>query len=314
MTKSNEQQALLIAGPTASGKSAVALELAMATGGAIINADSMQVYRDLRVLTARPPDADLRRAEHHLYGYVDAAESCSVGRWLADMERVLKAVRRRGKRPVIVGGTGLYFKALTEGLAPLPDIPADIRRYWRSRARDEGAAVLHRVLQQRDPALAARLRDTDPQRLARALEVLEATGKSLLWWQSQPPQPPLLPLRPDMAFVLAPERSVLYGRIDRRFGRMLSEGALDEVAKLAARRLDPALPLMKALGVPELMAYLAGKMTRATAVEKAGTLSRRYAKRQMTWARSNMISWNRVNGQEKERIAEIIFNKIQNPG
>jgi tRNA dimethylallyltransferase len=306
--------ALLIAGPTASGKSAVALEVAMAANGVIINADSMQVYRDLRIVTARPPDADLRRVEHHLYGYIDAAETCSVGRWLADMERVLKDAWRRGKLPVIVGGTGLYFKALTEGLAPLPDIPPDIRRHWRGRAQDDGAVELHRVLQQRDPPMAARLRDSDPQRLARALEVLEATGKSLLWWQARPPSPPLLPLRPERAFVLAPERSVLYGRINRRFERMLDEGALDEVARLAARRLDPALPMMKALGVPELMAYLAGKMSKAAAIEKASTLSRRYAKRQMTWAKSNMMSWNRVIKQEKEKIVKNIFNKIQKTG
>ncbi len=307
----NDRMALLIAGPTASGKSAVALELAKAVNGAIINADSMQVYRDLRVLTARPSAADLRRAEHHLYGHVDGARYYSVGRWLADVAAILEEVGQRGKRPVIVGGTGLYFKALTEGLAPLPDIPADIRSHWRELAHDEGAATLHQILQQRDPPMAARLGDSDPQRLARALEVLEATGKSLLWWQAQPPSPPLLPLRPENAFALTPERSVLYRRIDRRFELMLAGGALDEVARLAARQLDPGLPLMKALGVAELMACQAGKMSRAEALEKASTLSRRYAKRQLTWIRSNMMSWNTIEEQEKKKIVGFIFDKIQ---
>ena len=284
-------KAILIAGPTASGKSGAGLELAARFGGTIINADSMQVYRELRLLTARPSEADEARVPHRLYGTVSAAQAYSVGRWLGDVGSAIAEAQWKGRLPILVGGTGLYFKALTEGLAPVPDIPAEIRSYWRERSDELGRDALLAELAARDPAMAARLGPADPQRIVRALEVIDATGMSLAEWQGGNAAP-LLATDDVLKFVIAPEREPLYASIATRFDRMIERGALDEVRALLALKLDPGLPAMRAHGVRELAAYLSGALSREEAVAKAKTESRRYAKRQMTWLRRFMADWD----------------------
>jgi tRNA dimethylallyltransferase len=283
-------EAILIAGPTASGKSAAALALARTVPGLVINADAMQVYRELAVLTARPPTAAMVMVPHRLYGTVPAAEPYSVSRWLADAAAAIEEARREGRVPILVGGTGLYFKTLLEGLSPVPEIPAEIRARWRERGESLDARALYDELLVRDPIMAARLEPTDAQRLLRALEVIDATGVSLSDWQGIPGSP-LLPADKVLRLVVAPEREVIYEAIDRRFERMMEEGALDEVNALRARGLDPSRPVMRTLGVRELCAHLDGDMTLNEALTKAKTESRRYAKRQMTWLKRFMADW-----------------------
>ena len=286
-------KAVLIAGPTASGKSGAAVALAERRGGVVINADSMQVYRELNVLTARPSERDEARAPHRLYGTVSAAEAYSVGRWLEEVARALAEACSEGRVPILVGGTGLYFKALTGGLAPVPDIPAEVRAYWREQANKCGQEALHAALAARDPAMAARLALADPQRVMRALEVIDATGVSLAEWQGGIAEP-LLVAGETLRLVVAPEREPLYAAIDERFDRMIELGVVDEVRDLLKLKLDPGLPAMRALGVRELGAYVSGALSLAGAISKAKTESRRYAKRQMTWARRFMFDWEWV--------------------
>lgn len=284
---------MLIAGPTASGKSALALDLARATGGVIVNADSMQVYRDLRIITARPTLDDEALLPHRLYGHRDAAENCSVGLWLADATAVLDELRAQDKLAIVVGGTGLYFKALTQGLASVPPTPAHVREAVRQRLDTQGVEALHAELSHRDPAVAARLKPRDRARISRALEVIIATGKSLADWQSEGLPPPLPPAE-HVAVFLAPEREALYQRIDARFDAMIEQGALAEVKKLAARRLDPILPAMKAHGVPWLIRHLAGEIPLSAAKTAAQADTRHYAKRQFTWFRHQLGHWPQV--------------------
>lgn len=286
-------EAILIAGPTASGKSALALRLAEERRGVVINADSMQVYRELRLLTARPAAEDEARAPHALYGHVPASDAFSAARYAREVAAFLPEARRRGLLPIIVGGTGLYFKALTEGLAPIPEIAPDIRAYWRGEAERQGPAALHEILATRDPEMAMRLRPTDPQRIVRALEVLESTGKSLSHWQSSPGLP-VLAEEACERLVIRPERDELRRRCDLRFDRMMQDGALDEVAGLKAMGLDPSLPAMQALGVRALSDHLDGTLSLDEAVERAKAETRQYAKRQETWLRRNMITWRGI--------------------
>jgi tRNA dimethylallyltransferase len=282
-----EVEAVLIAGPTASGKSALAMALAEAADGVVINTDSMQVYRDLRILTARPTPADEARVPHRLYGTVDAAINCSAGAWVAAAAPVLAEARAAGRLPIFTGGTGLYFKALTRGLSAVPPVPPAVREAVRTRLARDGVAALHAELARRDPVSAARLKPRDQARIARALEVVEATGRPLPDWHREG-LPPLLPAGNVVALFLAPDRKALYERIDRRFTAMLAAGALEEVAALAARRLDPLLPAMKAHGVPALIRHLAGEITLAEAAAIGQLDTRHYAKRQFTWFRHQL--------------------------
>lgn len=284
-------EAILIAGPTASGKSTAALALADRLGGTVINADSMQVYRELRVLSARPSAADEARAPHRLYGIVSAAEAYSVGRWLEDAARAMEEARQEASFPIVVGGTGLYFKALTEGLAPVPEIPDQIRRHWREQAAALEASSLHAELAARDSLMAARVRADDPQRMVRALEVIQATGVSLAEWQ-EASAVPLLDPAATLRLVIGPERETIYASIDARFDRMIAEGALEEVRDLLTMQLGDDLPAMRAHGVRELAVHLEGRASLAEAIGKAKTESRRYAKRQMTWLRRFMADWD----------------------
>jgi tRNA dimethylallyltransferase len=284
------KRAVLIAGPTASGKSALALTLAEALGGTIINADSMQVYGDLRILTARPTPQEEARVPHLLYGHVDAAENYSVGRWCVDASAALTAVERAERLPIVVGGTGLYFKALTRGLAAVPPVPADVRAAVRARLAAEGVAPLYAELGARDPATARRLMPGDRARITRALEVILATGRSLAEWHAHGMKPALEPQRAIKIF-LAVDRAELYRRIDARFEAMLASGALEEVRALRRRGLDPALPAMKAHGVPWLIRHLAGEIDLADAVAAGKRDTRRYSKRQATWFRHQLPDW-----------------------
>jgi tRNA dimethylallyltransferase len=287
------KRAVLIAGATASGKSALALALAQGLDGSIINDDSMQVYRDLRIITARPGPEEEARVPHLLYGHVDAAENYSVGRWCVDARAAVAAVERAGRLPIVVGGTGLYFKALTHGLAAVPPIPADIRSGVRDRLKGEGIAPLYAELSDRDPATAQRLRPGDRARVTRALEVVLATGRSLTDWHSEGMAPALDPDGAVKIFLDA-DRAELYRRIDVRFDAMLASGALDEVRALSRRGLDPALPAMKAHGVPWLIRALEGEIDLAAAAEEGKRDTRRYTKRQATWFRHQLPDWTWV--------------------
>ena len=284
------KQAVLIAGPTASGKSALALALAERLGGTIVNADSMQVYAGLRVITARPSAAEEARAPHVLYGHVDPSETYSTGQWLREAAAAIAGITAAGGVPIVVGGTGLYFKALTEGFAAVPPIPADIRDSVRERLARDGVAPLYAELTARDPVTAARLMPLDRSRIARALEVVLATGRSISDWHGAGTEPVLAPERTVRVFVTL-ERAELVSRIEARFGAMLESGALDEVRALAARNLDPLLPAMKAHGVPWLIRHLKGEISLDEAAAGSIMDTRRYAKRQHTWFRGQMQNW-----------------------
>jgi tRNA dimethylallyltransferase len=287
------RRALLIAGPTASGKSAVALALAQKLGGTIVNADSMQVYRDLRVLTARPSPEEERQAPHELFGRIDGAVNFSAGRWLAEANAVRGRIVAQGSVAIFVGGTGLYLRALTLGFSDIPHVPEDVRAEVRAGAEAFESAQLHSQLTARDPATAARLRPSDRQRILRALEVLAATGRPLASFHGARGAPLLAPGQWAGIF-LAPEREALNAAIDRRFDAMLRAGALEEVTALAARKLDPALPVMRAHGAPHLIAHLRGDVSLAEAASRSALDTRRYAKRQFTWARHQMPEFARV--------------------
>ena len=297
-TPSPLPEVFLIAGPTASGKSALALRLAQAVGGEVVNADALQIYRDLRVLSARPSPDEEARVPHHLFGMVDAADGWSVGRWLTAAAAVLDEVRSRGRVAVVVGGTGLYFRALTVGLADIPQIPEAARRAAAERFERIGEAAFRSELSTRDPAAAARISPGDRQRLCRAFEVLETTGRALSEWQ-QATSPALDPGR-WRSVALEPPRQALYARCDARLEAMLARGALEEVRELMARDLDPALPAMKAVGVRELAAHLAGKTDLPRAVALAQQETRRYAKRQLTWLRGQIPEWPRLTEAEPD--------------
>lgn len=289
-------RAILIAGPTASGKSALALRLARERGGIVVNADSMQVYAELEILSARPTPAEMGDVPHRLYGHVAMREGYSVGRFVREAEAVLADVTAQGQLPIFVGGTGLYLKALLEGLSPIPAIPPAIREHWRAEADRLGASKLHRTLAEMDPGTAARLSPTDPQRIVRALEVMDATGRPLWEWQ-QEPGVPLIRAEDTERLVVLPDRAALHERSDARFDQMMGRGALDEARRIMDLDLDPALPGMRALGLRPLMAHLRGEMPLGAAIDEGKAETRRYIKRQATWISGNMKSWKAISAQ-----------------
>lgn len=293
-----EPRIWLIAGPTASGKSALALRLAQEIGAEIVNGDALQLYADLRLLTARPSVEEEAQAPHHLFGTVDAADGWSVGRWQRAATSVLGDIAERGRPAVVVGGTGLYFRALTHGLADVPQTPAEVRRASAADFDALGEAAFRDRLAQVDPAAEARISPADRQRLSRAWEVYAATGTSLSDWQART-DPALEPASWN-AVALEPPRQALYDRCDVRLENMIDQGALDEVAALAARELDPALPAMKAVGYRELAAYLRGETSLAEGLDAAQRETRRYAKRQSTWLRGQMTDWPRIDAVDHE--------------
>ncbi|MFZ5836499.1 MAG: tRNA (adenosine(37)-N6)-dimethylallyltransferase MiaA [Pseudomonadota bacterium] len=314
------QRALLIAGPTASGKSALALRLAEALasrgGAAIVNADSMQVYRELPILTARPGIVDQARAPHHLYGFRAVDEPCSAGEWAQLAAASITEICALGQLPILVGGTGLYFRALTEGIAPIPEIDPDIRASARREMAEIGPEAFHAKLAAVDAQMAARLRDSDPQRLLRAWEVLQSTGISLAEWQEKP-APPLFS-GPVLHVALLPERSELYARCDERLDSMLLAGVLREVAAFEemaqAKKLDTNLPLFRAVGLAPLRGLLYGVLEPDEALQQAKTATRNYAKRQLTWIRNQMIAWEKADTQDSERLFQEIFSLIIKSG
>lgn len=290
-----KRDAILITGPTASGKSALAVRLAAEHGGVVVNADSMQVYDTLDVLTARPRPQGMAGIEHRLYGHVPAGAAYSTGDWLREATAIVAELRAREALPVFVGGTGLYFRALTGGLSDMPVIPEAIRSHLRGRLAGEGAEALHQALAARDPQTAARLKPGDGQRIVRALEVLEATGRSISAFQAAT-GPAVIDAERAEKIVVLPDRAVLAARIDRRFSEMLASGAVAEVEALLALDLPPAMPVMKAIGVPQITAMLAGTMSAAEVVERGAAATRQYAKRQMTWFRNQLDeSWRRID-------------------
>ena len=307
------RQLVVVAGPTASGKSALALAIAREFAGTVINADSLQVYRELRLLTARPDDAAMAAVPHRLYGVLPVTERCSAGRWAALAGAEIDTAHRDGRLPVLVGGTGLYLRALLEGLAPVASVPAEVEAAAAAEHARQGGEAFHRALAARDPVMASRLRPSDRQRLIRAWAVLEATGRSLAEWQATPARPsgysPLI-------FCLMPDRPQLYAACDRRFLAIIAAGAFAEAGRIAALGLDPGLPAMKAVGLRELLAHLAGAMPLAAAVAAAQQATRNYAKRQVTWLRHQLptAEWLVPDlGDEKfsESLGSLIFPKIR---
>jgi tRNA dimethylallyltransferase len=290
-----ERDAILITGPTASGKSALAVRLATKHDGVVVNADSMQVYDTLNILTARPQPEDMAGVEHRLYGHVPAGAAYSTGDWVREATGVVQELRGRGKIPVFVGGTGLYFRALTGGLSDMPVVPDTVRQRVRGMLALDGPEALHRQLATHDPETAARLKPGDGQRIARALEVLEATGRSISTFQAVT-GPAVIDLDRAEKIVVLPDRAVLAARINHRFGAMLDTGAVAEVKALLALELSPAMPAMKAIGVPQIAAMLAGQMSKADVIERGAAATRQYAKRQMTWFRNQLDEhWQRID-------------------
>ena len=309
--------AVLIAGPTASGKSSLALRIAHLVDGVVINADSMQIYSELSILSARPSLEEMGEIEHRLYGYVEPSERYSVGRWLDDVVAAIEDVRKKGQVPILVGGTGLYFKALLEGLNVMPDIPLEVKAFWQGELeRLGGPDALHEILSQRDPDMAAMLEPNDGQRILRALEVLEATGKSLLFWQQSDDMrhdPKLM--EGAVRIVLSPSRELVYRKIEERFDQMVELGGVEEAVHLASLGLDPQLPAMKAIGVSYLSAYDRGELDYAEAIELCKRDSRRYAKRQMTWNRNQMGEWSHFETAEAaiaHFLTEMEKNEVGN--
>lgn len=308
---SEQASILIIAGPTASGKSALAMAVAEEFDGCVINADSMQIYADLRVLSARPSEDDEARVPHRLYGVLDGSEVCSAALWRELAVQAIRETLAEGRLPIICGGTGLYIKALTDGLNEMPAIPDDVRERVRADLEDKGSPFLHDELKAGDPETADRLEPGDSQRVARAVEVLRATGKSISWWQTQAPviEPPKGWRFTTIALI--PPREELYDRCNKRFSIMLEEGAIEEVQALAARGLDHSLPVMRALGVPELIAYLAGEIDLEEAERQASQGTRRYAKRQNTWLSNQIITKNVFNSKYSKSLLPSIFAIIR---
>ncbi|RVT94255.1 tRNA (adenosine(37)-N6)-dimethylallyltransferase MiaA [Sphingomonas crocodyli] len=298
----------LIAGPTASGKSALAMKLAEIANGVVINADASQVYADLRVLSARPSAEDETRVPHRLFGYRDAAEACSAADWAADARGAIAEAHAEGRLPVLVGGTGLYIRTLLSGIAPIPEIDPAIRAEVRARSVAENYAALSIE----DPVMADRLRPSDTTRIARALEVMRSTRESISQWQERLEGG----ISNDISLapaVLLPPREWLRARCDVRFEVMLKQGAVEEVDRLMARGLDPALPAMRAIGVPEIAAWQAGEIDYDTMLDRAQAATRQYAKRQFNWFRNQVPpDWQRVEAQLDDNLIDQIAIKLRN--
>ncbi|GJL97469.1 MAG: tRNA dimethylallyltransferase [Hyphobacterium sp.] len=307
----NSPPVILLAGPTASGKTGLSIRIAEALNGEIINADSMQVYSDLRILSARPSDAEQAGIPHHLFGVLDASQRASVGWWAAAALEHIQSIRARNKRPVLVGGTGLYFSALVKGLAAMPEISARTRQSVEEIAA-QGLDALREQAMACDPVATERIKPADRQRMMRVVEIGLETGKAISVFQAD--TRPILSPDDWTGVVIEPDRSALYARIEDRFDQMLEAGALNEAARLAARDLDPMLPAMKALGVPPLIAVHKGELKLEDAVRQAKQDSRRYAKRQMTWLRNQMPDWQRVRFQDGQICDEELISGLRVSG
>lgn len=304
-----QNKVIVIAGPTASGKSRLAMAVAEEFGGVVINANSMQIYHTLRVLTARPTADDEARVPHRLYGILAPADLCSAGRWRTLADAACEEAWSQGRLPVVVGGTGLYVRVLLDGLSPIPVVPDDVRAATRARFARLGNALFHAELTAVDPVVAARLHPANSQRLMRAWEVLAATGRSLADWQAEPPFAGLAAAA--FTITVTPPRQALYAACDLRFQDMLERGAVDEVRALMALDLPPDVPVLRAVGVPALMAYLQGKISREQAVEEARQATRNYAKRQLTWFRHQLDAQHVISAQFSESLPSEIISIIR---
>ncbi|MEQ8666435.1 MAG: tRNA (adenosine(37)-N6)-dimethylallyltransferase MiaA [Rhodospirillales bacterium] len=313
MTATHERTALIVAGPTASGKSGLAMAVAEEFDGVVINADSMQVYNELHIVTARPSEADEACVPHRLYGCLPASTKCSVGDWLGLAAPVIEETLAQGRLPVVTGGTGMYLKMLIEGIADVPPIPDDVRAQVSAAYRDLGGPAFRERLMAVDPQSAARLGDGDRQRLVRAMEVFEATGRPLSAWLAAGNASVVDGIR-FVTLVIEPDREVLYEAIDRRFDAMIDAGAVDEVREFLALGLDRDLPAMKAVGIRELGSYLAGELNLQSAVGAAQQASRNYAKRQLTWFRNQIQKDFLLNEQYSKSLNEKIFSFIRRNG
>lgn len=301
---------IIVAGPTASGKSALAVDLAERVSGIVINADSMQIYRGLEILTSAPDAAMRARATHRLFGVLSPGKHCSAGEWRDLAVAEIHTAHRAGQVPIVVGGTGLYLRSLMAGIAQTPPIPKDVRDRLRASLARDGSAALHERLRQGDPETAGRLSRNDGQRICRALEVLEATGRSLSDWQRRESQPTDLGGLNFWTILLMPPRAELYPACDARFCQMLENGALDEARYLSDLALDPALPAMKALGVPHLLSHLNGELTLEGARRLGQQATRRYVKRQMTWFTHQIVANIVIESQYNESIFDKIFPEV----
>jgi tRNA dimethylallyltransferase len=307
----NRKPVIVIGGPTASGKSALALDVAGEFGGEIVNADSMQIYRDLHVLTARPGPDDVERTPHHLYGVLGTDERCSAGQWRARALGAIEDIHRRGALPVVVGGTGLYLRALMTGLHRMPSVPAAIRDELNDRLQAQGAGALHAELMVCDPETATGLNEADGQRIVRALEIFNHTGRGLKSWQSGETEAAPEDLR-FLKIVMLPPRDMLYERVNSRFAGMIENGGIDEVRQLLSGAPDPDFPLLKAVGVPPIRMYLEGEIGRERLLDLGQRDTRRYAKRQMTWFRRQIIPEIAIDTQYSEINRAYIFSEISN--
>lgn len=306
----NARPALIVAGPTASGKSAMALDLAEEFNGWVINCDSMQVYKGLSIVSARPTAEEEKRVPHRLYGFLDPDIACSAGLWVDQAKIEMERCWAAGALPIITGGTGLYIKALCEGLSDLPEIPSAIRDSVREAAKKLGAPALHARLMAIDPVLAARYSENDGQRIARALEVFETTGKPLSVWQEENQPRPAVAAN-YLTLAIVPPRDILYARCNQRFDWMVENGALAEIEAFAALGLDPTLPSMKALGVPELLSVIRGECDLESAGLAAKQATRRFAKRQCTWFRNQFQSATVFPEQYSESLRVKIFTFVR---
>ena len=304
--------AILIHGPTASGKTELSIEIARKLNGEIVNADSMQVYRELKVISARPDEEEMADVPHHLFGHVPASERFSTGQWLEQVRPVIEDIQKRGKTAVVVGGTGLYLLALTEGLSEIPPVPEDVRHEVMDILKADGVRGLKVRLQVVDPDAARRIEDNDRQRLMRAYEVWLATGKSLTSFQSNRSNPVL---NPDewLGVALTPPRAKLYARIDKRFEGMLMEGAMEEARELVRMNVDHDLQAMKAHGMPWMSAFIRGEINSTLAAENAKRDTRRYAKRQFTWIGRQFPFWPRIPGADlktRMRVVSALYKEV----
>ncbi len=303
-----KQPIIILSGPTASGKSALALFIAAEIDAVIINCDSKQIYREIPIITAQPTEAEKQTVEHNLYGVISAAEDCSVARWIELAIGAISAARAKNKIPLLVGGTGLYIKYLTEGLPNIPDIEDDIRAKVRDRLAEIGSVQLHQELTKIDAEMAEKLKPNDGQRIARAYEVIQQTGKSLLWWQQQKSQP-FYSKESFQTFFLAPDREKVYENCNKRFVTMVNDGVIDEIKALDSMSLDATLPAMKAHGVPEILSYLHGNMTLDDAIDQAQKNTRHYIKRQFTWFKHQMQDVIFLENLAKEQLkTEMLAN------
>ena len=304
---------LVVFGPTASGKSGMASDLALTFGGTVINADSMQIYRDLRVLTARPSEEEEAVVPHRLYGVLDGAEPCAAALWRDLAAAEIKSATAEGRVPILCGGTGLYLKAIMEGLSPMPEVPESLRERIRAEVASDSPVRSWERLQEIDPEAARRIEPMDRQRITRALEIYEATGETFSVWRNKPLDGPRVPHR-FVTLALAPERKTLVARCNARLQMMLDMGGLDEVRALKLRALPLDLPIQRAVGVPEFSAHLDGEIDLESALEKARIATRRYAKRQMTWLKGHFIAQKILNEQYSQKISNEIFAFIEETG